>query len=270
MCPHIHIFTRDIPTYGLMAAAGILAVVIVLPVLARRRGLPPYDFLFAVLCIGGGALVGGSILYGLTNAGYLADVVSRAPEYETAGAFLLDFIDGFRGLVFYGGFFGGLAGMLIWLKATGRPKAAYLDLFAVGLPLFHAFARVGCFFGGCCYGIESEFGFVYTEDPIEIANGVTRFPVQLLESACEATLFAILLRLFLKERLYGQLVWTWAGLYAVVRFLDEFLRGDFYRGFVGPLSTSQLISLVVLVAVTVHFARWARRGRGAPAQAATA
>lgn len=36
--------------------------------------------------------------------------------------------------------------------------------------------------------------------------------------------------------------------YATIRFCLEFLRGDEYRGFVGLISTSQFISLIIVVA----------------------
>ena len=37
--------------------------------------------------------------------------------------------------------------------------------------------------------------------------------------------------------------------YAPVRFILEFFRGDAIRGFVGPLSTSQFISLLIIIVV---------------------
>jgi len=41
-------------------------------------------------------------------------------------------------------------------------------------------------------------------------------------------------------------------LYAVVRFCDEFLRGDTYRGIWGPFSTSQWISLAIIVVTVIY------------------
>src|SRR5207302_1402137 len=42
-------------------------------------------------------------------------------------------------------------------------------------------------------------------------------------------------------------------LYAVARFMIEFFRGDAIRGFIGPLSTSQLISALMAVAAALWF-----------------
>ena len=56
----------------------------------------------------------------------------------------------FGGSVFYGGFIGVTLVLLIYTrvsKSVGRADA--LDIWAVSVPLFHAFGRIGCFLGGC-------------------------------------------------------------------------------------------------------------------------
>ena len=57
--------------------------------------------------------------------------------------------------------------------------------------------------------------------------------------------------LYIRKKLSGKLMYVYLLSYAVIRFLDEFLRGDKIRGFVGPLSTSQFISVLMFVTVTV-------------------
>ena len=249
-----------------MAGIGLIAVIFVSQALGRRRGHDPYDFLGAMLVMAAFAVVFSVLLYGATNAGYLADVIARAADYASPLAFLQDVAVAFSGMVFYGGAIGCIVGMAVWTRATKRDPADYFDMLAVGIPLFHAFARIGCFLGGCCFGIESDIGFVYTVDPIAEANGVRRFPVQLLESGCEAVLFAVLALLFVKEKARGRLIWIWLGSYAVIRFLDEFLRGDAYRGFLGPFSTSQWISLIIAI-VVVAYALYSRRASRTAARA---
>lgn len=255
MFPEFSIGAITVHTYGLMAAIGLIAVVLVGGRLAPKRGFYPYEFIGSLAWAAPLAIVCASALYGLTNAPSIAQILSDADRFGSPLEFAQAIAVQFGGMVFYGGLLGAIAGFAIWLKRTGRPKEDYLDLLAVSIPLFHAFARIGCFLGGCCFGIESPIGFMHTVDPIAEANGVVRFPVQLLESACEALLFATMLALFNREKLRGQLIWVWLGSYAIVRFLDEFLRGDAYRGIWGPLSTSQWISLIVLVIVLVHIVR---------------
>ena len=238
--------------YGLMAGIGLIAVIFVSNALGRRRGHSPYDFFGAMLVMAAFAVVFAVVLYGLTNIRYLEQVFAQMGEYPSAFAFLQAVAVAFSGMVFYGGALGCIVGMVVWTRATKRDPRDYFDMLAVGIPLFHAFARIGCFLGGCCYGIESDIGFVYTVNPIAEANGVCRFPVQLLESGCEAALFALITWLYLRGKLHGRLIWVWLGSYAAIRFLDEFLRGDAYRGIWGPFSTSQWISLAILTVVLIY------------------
>ena len=97
---------------------------------------------------------------------------------------------------------------------------------------------------------------------------MTRFPVQLLESGMEFLLFAVIVTLYIKRKLSGKLMYVYMLSYAVVRFADEFLRGDKIRGFVGPLSTSQFISVLmfatVIVILTVKAVSGRKRNASAP------
>ena len=83
------------------------------------------------------------------------------------------------------------------------------------------------------------------------ANGVARFPVQLLESALLFALFFLLAALFRRGALRAKLLALYLAVYAVLRFLLEFLRGDAIRGVYFGLSTSQWISLAILLALGV-------------------
>lgn len=122
----------------------------------------------------------------------------------------------------------------------------WASLTAPAIPLFHVFGRVGCFLGGCCYGLPSAWGFVYRYSPVAEANGVSRFPVQLVEAAWNLVLFLLLARLQRRGR--DRLLPLYLALYAPARFLLEFLRGDAYRGIFLGLSTSQWISLFLFPA----------------------
>ena len=88
--------------------------------------------------------------------------------------------------------------------------------------------------------------------------------MQLLEAGLEFLLFAVILLLFFFFLLSGRLIYLYLLTYSVIRFFDEFLRGDKIRGFVGPLSTSQFISVILFVAViSVAAVRKSRKGNAA-------
>lgn len=100
--------------------------------------------------------------------------------------------------------------------------------------------------------MASKVGITYHRSIIESANEVRRFPVHLLESSLNLLLSLFLFWLLLKKILKGKLILVYLTTYPIIRFCDEFLRGDKIRGFVGLFSTSQFISLLILC-VTVPF-----------------
>ncbi len=129
--------------------------------------------------------MGAKALYILTNLGQFIDDLAYLSSEPLL--FIQTYIGG--GFVFYGGFYGGLAAAVIYCKAT------HLDVWELArslvplVPLFHVFGRIGCFFTGCCYGIENEtFGIAFTSSEVA-PNGVPLIPVQLYEAAVEAILF---------------------------------------------------------------------------------
>ena len=206
-----------------------------------------------MLIIIGGIAVGGALLYGITNIKHFA-LLSRV---ESVKDFFVLCKQIFGGSVFYGGLIGACLFGWIGVKSLKLDMVLYADLMAVSIPLFHGFGRIGCFLGGCCYGIESDFGFIIYGNPlIPEVNGVRRFPVQLLESGCNFIIFAILLIIFVKIReggkIKGRLLLIYAGLYSITRFFVEYLRGDTIRGFIFGLSTSQLISALIMVTSLIY------------------
>lgn len=252
MFPRITVFGWELGTYGICAGIGFLALLFCLWRLAplrERKG--DEEVVIVLLCIIP-VVIGGSLLYGITNIPHIADTIAHAGDYSSPLALMGAIALSFNGIVYYGGLFGALACVVVYCRVKKVPLGDQLDLFAVGVPLFHLFGRIGCFMAGCCFGIECPIGFVYTLDPISWANGTARFPVQLLESACELVIFLVMLSLFRRESHRGNLIFGYLGAYAAVRFLDEFLRGDVYRGFLGPFSTSQWVSLGILVFLIVR------------------
>lgn len=149
------------------------------------------------------------------------------------------------GLVFYGGFLGGAAGLALYCRLYKIPLLAAADCAVPGLAFGHAIGRVGCFFAGCCYGKEVGAGF-----PLAVTlAGATRHPVQLYEATGLVALgFATL---FIRAKPPGRLIAFYAVGYAVLRLFTETLRGDgAERGYLIPeiLSTSQAIAIAIVVA----------------------
>lgn len=246
MFPYIIVFSKMITLYAVLAIIGMFAAGIYMCHLTRKRGFDDNDTIILLLFSAIGVLIGGHSLYGITNIKYIPTIL----ESNNLKEFINGFISVFGGSVFYGGLIGGLIAGFIVLKCKKMNIDVFSDMAAVVIPLFHGFARIGCFLSGCCYGIESKFGFtVYNNDLVADINGVNRFPVQLLEALLNFILFYIIRLTYKKslseEKLQGKLIFIYLSLYSVIRFFDEFLRGDEIRGFVFGMSTSQFISIVM-------------------------
>ena len=246
MYPVITIFGRQFGTYALIAVAAAIPVGALFCRSIRKRGCDSEKAIVCLLISAIGVIFGGSLLYGITNMKYFP-LVTKAGSFRASITLLRQI---FGGSVFYGGLFGGLAAGAIYIRAKKLPFDVYSDAIAPLIPLFHGFARIGCFFGGCCYGIESRFGFIVTDNKLVPGLcGVRRFPVQLLEAAVCFAISGVLLRLYGKNsNRGGRLLPAYLCSYSAARFFLEFLRGDSYRGFVGPLSTSQVISIFLFAA----------------------
>lgn len=245
MIPTVQIFDKTVSAYVIFVILGILSVLFVTYRVAKKHGLDEIQMLFMTLIAFGASGVGGGLLYGLLNYRLVIALVRNFDKISSFGELIEVLKVIFGGSVFYGGLLGILLAVLIYTRKK-HLSARYLDIVAIGVPLFHTFGRVGCFLGGCCYGVECSFGFVYHYSPIPYANGVRRFPVQLLEAGFNLCLCLTLYLLFRKEKYKGHLLSVYLFAYPTFRFLDEFLRGDVHRGIWWGLSTSQWISLLLI------------------------
>ena len=241
MFPYFILFGKVISMYALMAIIGLLAGGFIFCKRIDSKGLDYTETIFFIMVLALGMYLGGPIIYGITNIKYWHIFL----KVKTFKEFITVFSAIFSGSVFYGGLIGAFILGMIYLKLRKLPREVYMDNAALFAPIFHGFARIGCFFGGCCYGIESSFGFAAHGNTVSNIGEVTRFPVQLLEAACNFAIAAIIFVILKKGLLQGKVFYVYLSIYAFVRFFDEFLRGDELRGFIFGLSTSQFISIFV-------------------------
>jgi phosphatidylglycerol:prolipoprotein diacylglycerol transferase len=151
------------------------------------------------------------------------------------------------GFVFYGALIGLSAGIFLESKRRGKPVLIYTDAFFRLLPLGQAIGRIGCYFNGCCYGAESNSWIAI---PYIIGDiHVTVIPTQFIEAA-----FCLILAvafLFWQTEKQGRYTFIYLSAYAVFRFVLEFFRGDEIRGLWFGLSTSQWISISMMIIATI-------------------
>ena len=252
MIPYVNIFGKQISMYLIMAIIGIFVAGPFAIYEAKKKGKDSNEILVILLISAIGLFIGGHLLYGITNLNTLYKVIIHFNKIESFKQFINIFIYIFGGQVFYGGLIGGLITAYFYIKKKNYDSKTYFDIGAFTIPLFHFFARIGCFLSGCCYGVESHVGFMYKHAIVESANGVSRFPIQLVEASFNFLLFIFIYILYKKEKLKGNLIYLYLSIYAIARFIIEFFRGDDYRGFLFGISTSQFISILILLFVIVN------------------
>ncbi|MBE6695532.1 MAG: prolipoprotein diacylglyceryl transferase [Ruminococcaceae bacterium] len=241
MSNNISFLGIELTLYGLFFYSGIISSVIIGSLLAKNKGIPLFDIFASCAYTMIGAIIGSKLLFILVS---LKQIIT----------FKIPFINLIKGgFVFYGGLLGGILGLYIYLKQYKLSKSDFFDIYAVALPFGHAFGRIGCFFAGCCYGVEynGPFSVTYTESYGMTPVGVPLLPIQILEAFCLVWIFALLLIIYLTCNKKGVTSVVYLYLYPAVRFILEFLRGDKERGILRFLSFSQIISLFLIISLTI-------------------
>jgi len=132
----------------------------------------------------------------------------------------------------------------IWLAA---------DLFAVSISIGGFFAKLGCFFNGCCFGricpenynlgtffsIYSPAGYTFPDKML--------YPVQFFSAISWLVIFILLILRNRKKYFTGELILLMAIFYSFTNFVIENYRHHFSEQF---LSQSQFFSLAVFLSAS--------------------
>lgn len=221
---------RAVGTYGVIGVLACLAAYL----LARRlikakpfNGSFPYDTLLLII-------VGG--LSGAFAVGLALSLISGANSTDSIM------------LVSWGGIIGGAVAFAFVCRFWHLPTGALADLFSPAYLLGIGIGRIGCLFGGCCFGVHTDscIGISFTDPAAPASAGLQPLvPVQLISAAyliAGAGLFTIL---YLKRSSFtGKLFLYSAMYYSAGRFTIEFWRNDF-RLFLFGLSDGQIFSLLL-------------------------
>jgi phosphatidylglycerol---prolipoprotein diacylglyceryl transferase len=150
-----------------------------------------------------------------------------------------------------------------------QPISLALAFLGTLIPLYGCVARIACFLGGCCFGKPSEIGVLYPASIFELTDhgcrrfspspnpGTRVFPIQLVESAAQATLFALMVFVLwqIPDAAWA-VFWVYLSLYAIVRFVLDFYRTTSARPRYGRFSEAQLTCMAVqAVSLTVLITR---------------
>jgi phosphatidylglycerol---prolipoprotein diacylglyceryl transferase len=187
-----------------------------------------------------GGFIGGKLFFWL----------ERPSFYYNNPQYLLYWTEG--GFVFFGSLIVGFFVSIVYLRMNKKPIIEILDIMVLAILIAHSFGRLGCFLGGCCYGIHTDS--ILGVD-FEAAKVVNVFPLQLLEATCLAVFFIFLH--YFKKQYAGQKIIYYVLFYSILRFFLEFFRGD-VRGFIIPeyFSHGQLISILLFLSTFLVYIKF--------------
>lgn len=234
MINDIHIGPVTLHMYGIMIAIGYVSALLICEKRAKKQGLNT-DVLYGIFwCAVIGGALGSKLLYYTVN---IKDVIADP-------SMILNFQNGW---VVYGGIIGGVFASFLYCKIKRVDFVTYLDLVLPAVAFAQGCGRIGCFFAGCCYGRQttSALGITYWQSDFA-PNGVKLIPTQIYSSIGDFVIAFLLMVYAKKKPAKGRVAAGYCVLYSIGRFVIEIFRND-YRGEYGPFSTSQLISVFILV-----------------------
>ncbi len=234
MINEIHLGPLTIHVYGLLVAVGFLSALLISERRAKKRGMDT-EILYGIFwCAIFGGAVGSKLLY------YTVSI----PDILKNPSILWNFQNGW---VVYGGILGGVFASLAYCKYKRVDFFQYLDLVLPAVAFAQGCGRIGCFFAGCCYGRETDsvLSIQYWQSSYA-PNGIKLVPTQIYSSIGDFALAFLLMAYAKREPNKGKVAACYCVFYSMGRFVIEMFRND-YRGALGALSTSQMISILILI-----------------------
>ncbi|MBR7139163.1 MAG: prolipoprotein diacylglyceryl transferase [Lentisphaeria bacterium] len=245
----LQIGSLSIRWYGVMAALGLLAATVILNSNRKYINMTKEQCSNAIIVALIAGVLGARIFYVVQFFDLYRDNLVEIIRIDRGG------------LVYYGGFILAVVALFVYSRIEKIDFVRMWDGFAPALAVAHTFGRIGCFLNGCCYGKPTEFftGIAYPagSDPARRYGEAPLHPVQLYEAA-ENLLCAVLYFYLVRKAPRGVAVSSYFIIYGVLRFVNEFARGD-HKLIWNLFTPAQLIGIVLITAGTIMLTVFLRR-----------
>lgn len=240
MYPYIYCFGTMVSSFNLMVGIGFITAILALECCEKQLSVLEKSNLLEC--------VGLAIPFSFIGAMFF----DKLMHYK--GKEFWKYLFTYTGMSFAGGILAATIAVTFFYKLVfGNMEyfSKHLNILAGYVPLGHAFGRIGCFMGGCCYGKPTKYwcGFLYPKQSLAyVQYGNSRIiPVPLIESVFLFCLYFMMRRSKNRVRVYILS-------YAVVRFFLEYLRGDDRGSFlIKYLSPTQWICMGVVLIYGIKF-----------------
>jgi prolipoprotein diacylglyceryl transferase len=255
-------------SYGVMLGTSMVVGWFLALRLAKNDGIPRQQAEAIYMWTAVWSIIGARLLY----------IITEWHEFQDNP------LDVFRlnkgGLVAYGGLLGGFFASWYGCHKRKIHLLRWADVSAPSVVLGTAITRVGCLLYGCDYGRRADdlpWAIRFPKGAPAFTDHVSHFgldekalaslpvhPTQIYESLAALAIFGLVMYLRRVLKFSGQVFLGWVFGYGLLRSLIEIYRGDADRGAVGPLSTSQFIGLLSVVAGAVFLGFLLKKYRADP------
>lgn len=227
-------FGLHITYYGFLIAIGMAIAVFVACKNAKYRGLKADDLIIGACYVLPLAIIGARLYY----------VIFADHSFSFGEIFRI--WDG--GMAIYGGIIGGAIGVILFCAIHKKNFLDVADLAVPSLILGQAIGRIGCYFAGCCYGVEvTDPSLMWFPLSTQI-DGVWHYSTFFYESLWDLLGFVILMLVLRKSHIKnrGIVMCLYLIIYGSGRAWIEGMRGDSL--YIGSLRVSQVLSILLVVA----------------------
>jgi phosphatidylglycerol:prolipoprotein diacylglycerol transferase len=209
-----HLGPITIYSFGVMAAAALVAAAYVAYLLLRTRGVS-FEFAYELLFVAGiGGFAGARIYYLLQH---WAAVKGDLFHNTFSGS----------GFTWYGGLIGGFVCVALWARFRHVPVGLMANAAGPAVAIGYAIGRIGCLLSGDGdYGspTKSFIGIAFPHGTVPTPPGVKVWPTPPMETIVMLVVCWVLYRMAKKPQ-PGWYVWGWFMVLAgVERLLIEFIR----------------------------------------------
>ena len=226
-------FGLHITYYGFIIALAMALAVFVACKNAKFRGLKTDDLIICACYVLPLAIIGARIYY----------VIFSDHNYTFGEIFRI--WDG--GMAILGGVIGGAIGVMLYCLIHKKNFLDVGDIAAPSLILGQAIGRIGCYFAGCCYGIEvTDSSLMWFPLSTQI-DGVWHLSTFFYECIWNLLGFVVLMLLLRKSgvKQRGAIMSLYLIIYGAGRAWVEALRGDSL--YIGSIKVSQLLSIIMII-----------------------
>ncbi len=218
--------------YGIFISLGVVAGLLIAIYMGKKRKISSDDLITLALFVLPLSIIGARVYY-CAFSGEQYTFLEMLKIWE-------------GGLAVLGAIIGGLVGVILYSLIFKKNLIDLCDILAPAVLIGQAIGRIGCWFGGCCYGIESTNNLSFF--PISIViDGSWHYATFFYESAWTLIGFIVLLLIFKKFKLRGSSLGFYLLWYGVGRAIIESIRGDSLYLLNTGIKVSQFISILLII-----------------------